>query len=417
MAQVSPVGARPATGASVEVTARDGRRFEAFVELPRDGHGPGLVLCHATLGLGPALRRAARLFADEGYVVLAPDLSRHLRPHAACDRASAPGEHDRNATFDAPAALSDLRAAAAALRDLPAFRGRIGVLGEGPGGRLAALAAANGDFDCAVGRRAVGVEQVLDRIAATRVPIALHFAPEDPHVPARTLEAIRARLGDCTDVEIHVDSSVADPSATGQGRQASATMMHSRTIALLRRVLGPRYDLSALWETHRACEFDRCDVDATLATMIDEPYVNHVPTMTGGYGREALRRFYGDHFIGRQPRDLRTIPVSRTVGADRVVNEVFMSFTHDCEIEWMLPGVPPTGRRVEVVVVGIIAFRGDRLMHEHLYWDQGSVLLQLGLIDGSGLPVFGAQAARKVLDPGIGSNALPRVAPEPAIRD
>jgi carboxymethylenebutenolidase len=183
-------------------------------------------------------------------------------------------------------------------------------------------------------------------------------------------------------------------------------MAHTRTIALLRRVLGPQYDLSALWEAHRACEFVTRDADATMRTMVDEPYVNHIPTLTGGYGHDDLYRFYKYHFIPTSPKDIRSIPISRTVGADRVVNEVLISFTHDCEVEWMLPGVAPTGKRVEVALVGIITFRGDKLMHEHIYWDQAAVLVQLGLLDPAGRPGAGADSARKVLDPSLPSNRL-----------
>jgi len=202
-----------------------------------------------------------------------------------------------------------------------------------------------------------------------------------------------------------VDHAFASPGRPSFDKQASG-MAHTRTLALLRRVMGPHYDLNALWEAHRACEFETRDADATIATMVDEPYVNHIPTMTGGFGRELLRRFYRDHFIPKSPKDSRAIPISRTLGVDRVVNEVLFCFTHDTEIDWMLPGVPPTGKYVEVGLVGIISFRGDKLMNEHIYWDQASVLVQIGLLDPEGLPVVGRDAARKLMDPSRPSNTL-----------
>ena len=140
--------------------------------------------------------------------------------------------------------------------------------------------------------------------------------------------------------------------------------------------------------------------------MVDEPYVNHVPTLTGGYGQADLHRFYKHHFIPKNPKDSRSIPISRTVGVDRVVNEGVLCFTHDTEIDWMLPGVKPTGKYVEVALVGIITFRGGKLCHEHIYWDQASVLVQVGLLDPSGLPVAGVESAKKVLDPSHPANAL-----------
>ncbi len=166
------------------------------------------------------------------------------------------------------------------------------------------------------------------------------------------------------------------------------------------------HDLEALWEAHCRHEFETRDVDATMATMVPDPYVNHVPTMTGGVGHDALKRFYRYHFIGGNPPDMALHPVSRTVGADRLVDEMVLSFTHTTEIDWMLPGVAPTGRRVEIPLVAIVQFRGGRVAHEHIYWDQASVLVQIGRLDPRGLPVAGVETARKVLDKDLPSNAL-----------
>jgi hypothetical protein len=111
-------------------------------------------------------------------------------------------------------------------------------------------------------------------------------------------------------------------------------------------------DLVALWEAHCRYEFETRDVDATMATMVAEPYVNHIPTMTGGVGHDQLKRFYKYHFIGVNPPDFRLTPVSRTVGTDSIVDEFIVHFTHTTEIDWLLPGVPPTGRVAEVPTVG-----------------------------------------------------------------
>jgi carboxymethylenebutenolidase len=166
------------------------------------------------------------------------------------------------------------------------------------------------------------------------------------------------------------------------------------------------HDLEALWEAHCRHEFETRDVDATMATMVPDPTVNHVPTMTGGVGHDALKRFYKYHFIGGNPPDMALHPVSRTVGADRLVDEMVLSFTHTTEIDWMLPGVAPTGRRVEIPLVAIVQFRDGKVAHEHIYWDQASVLVQVGRLDPRGLPVAGVETARKVLDKARPSNAL-----------
>jgi carboxymethylenebutenolidase len=165
-------------------------------------------------------------------------------------------------------------------------------------------------------------------------------------------------------------------------------------------------DLASLWETHCRYEFETRDVDATMATMVPQPYVNHVPTMTGGVGHDALKRFYRCHFIGVNPPDFRLTPVSRTVGASTLVDEFIVSFTHTTEIDWLLPGVNPTGRKVEIPMIAVVTFEGDKLASERIYWDQASVLVQTGLLDPTGLPVAGAEAARKVLDTTLPSNTL-----------
>jgi carboxymethylenebutenolidase len=165
-------------------------------------------------------------------------------------------------------------------------------------------------------------------------------------------------------------------------------------------------DLVALWEAHCRYEFDTRDVDATMQTMVSEPYVNHIPIMTGGVGHDQLKRFYKYHFIGVNPPDFRLTPISRTVGTDCVVDEFIVHFTHTTEIDWLLPGIPPTGCVVEVPTVAIVKFEGDKLAHEHIYWDQASVLVQIGLLDPKYLPVAGAETAHKVMDRSRPSNEL-----------
>jgi carboxymethylenebutenolidase len=155
--------------------------------------------------------------------------------------------------------------------------------------------------------------------------------------------------------------------------------------------------LSELWQQHTAHEFNTRDTEATLATMVEDAYVNHVPVMTGAYGKEALRIFYSQDFIPRMPPDTTLTPVSRTVGEDQLVDEMIFSFTHTQEMPWMLPGVAPTNKRVEIALVAIVKFRDGKLAHEHIYWDQASVLKQLGLLTDASLPVFGVETARKVL--------------------
>jgi len=164
--------------------------------------------------------------------------------------------------------------------------------------------------------------------------------------------------------------------------------------------------LNQLWEDHVRYEFSTCNTDDTLATMVDDAYVNHIPVLTGGVGKDELREFYSKRFIPQMPPDTEMTPVSRTVGEDQLVDEMVFKFTHTIRMDWMLPGVAPTGKRVEVPLVAIVRFREGKLAHEHIYWDQASVLVQIGLIAAAKLPVVGVESARKVLDPSLPANEL-----------
>jgi len=166
--------------------------------------------------------------------------------------------------------------------------------------------------------------------------------------------------------------------------------------------------LRKLWEDHVRYEFSTRNTEDTLATMVEDAYVNHIPVLTGGVGRDELREFYSKRFIPQMPPDTEMTPVSRTIGEDQIVDEMVFKFTHTIQMDWMLPGIAPTGKRVEVPLVAIVRFRDGKLAHEHIYWDQASVLVQIGLLDASKLPVAGVETARKVLDPSLPGNALMR---------
>jgi carboxymethylenebutenolidase len=170
----------------------------------------------------------------------------------------------------------------------------------------------------------------------------------------------------------------------------------------------PQQNLGALWEEHVRHEFATHNTEDTLATMVEDAYVNHIPVLTGGVGKEELREFYSKRFIPQMPPDTEMVPISRTIGEDQLVDEMIFKFTHTIRMDWMLPGAAPTGKRVEVPLVAIVQFRDGKLAHEHIYWDQASVLVQLGLLDAARLPVAGVETARKALDPKLPSNALMR---------
>ena len=164
--------------------------------------------------------------------------------------------------------------------------------------------------------------------------------------------------------------------------------------------------LNDLWDEHIRDEFSDKDAISTIDTMVPDAYVNHIPVLTGGVGREQLKEFYSKHFIPKMPPDTEIVPISRTIGEERLVDEMIFRFTHTMEMDWMLPGVAPTGKRIEIPLVAIVHFREGKLAHEHIYWDQASVLVQLGILSANGLPVAGVETARKVLGPNLPSNLL-----------
>jgi carboxymethylenebutenolidase len=156
--------------------------------------------------------------------------------------------------------------------------------------------------------------------------------------------------------------------------------------------------LLEVWQEHCYSEFIMKDAKAALTTMSDNPHVLMVPIAIGGRGRDGVYKYYHDYFLAQLPADIRLVPISQVVGKDILVEEGVYQFTHDQIMDWMIPGVPPTGKRVEVGVVGIIKFEDGKIAREHLYWDHASVLAQLGVIDRAKGLVKGVESPRTLLE-------------------
>ncbi|KAJ5758314.1 uncharacterized protein N7511_007008 [Penicillium nucicola] len=164
-------------------------------------------------------------------------------------------------------------------------------------------------------------------------------------------------------------------------KMSTAGVAHTRSVAFIKKHMGgPFFDLEKIWDEHTYYEFGDRSVEKTMATMVQEPYVNHIPTLTGGIGRARLSHFYLNHFIFNNPDDTTLELISRTVGTDRIVDEFIFCFTHVKQMDWMIPGIPPTGNHLRVPFTSVVNIRGDRLFHEHIAWDQATVLVQLGLL-------------------------------------
>ncbi|WP_063017937.1 dienelactone hydrolase family protein [Nocardia nova] len=398
-------------GRYIDIEKKSGEKFSAYLAEPARGSAPGLVLLQEIFGVNDYMRDMADRYAEEGYVVLVPDLfwrSEHGVELGYDETGFTRGLQLRD-ELDLDSAIEDIGDTVERLRGLDNHAGGVGAIGYCLGGLLAYLAALRLPIQCAVSYYGVGVHEHLEQAGELSIPMVFHLAELDHWCPAPARRTIRAAFAGNDKVRIY-DYPGVDHAFGTHGRDTyeplSAGMAYSRTLEVIRQTIGPRYDLSALWDGHIYYEFEARDVPSTMATMVDEPYVNHIPTMTGGVGQQDLSRFYAHHFVHSNPADTRSIPISRTIGADRIVEEELFCFTHDREIDWMLPGIAPTGRYVEVPLVAVVTFRGDKLYNEHIYWDQASVLVQIGLLDPADLPVAGIETARKLLDKTQPSNEL-----------
>jgi carboxymethylenebutenolidase len=140
-------------------------------------------------------------------------------------------------------------------------------------------------------------------------------------------------------------------------------------------------ELRQVWADHLAGEFVSKDVERTLATMVDNASVNHVPVGTGGRGKDELRVFYRDDFIPSIPEDFQITPLNRVLGDEQLVDELHVTFTHSKPMNWLLPNVPPTNKKVVIDLVVVVQFRDHKIVSERVYWDHATVLRQTGLFD------------------------------------
>lgn len=401
-------------GQTIQIKTETGKQFSAYLVAPSSGKGPGIVLCQEIFGVNAAMREKANFLAEEGYTVLVPDL--FWRSAANIELGYTPEDFQKAYAlyqqYDENLGVEDIQDSLTYLQTRPECDTStgLGVVGYCLGGKLAYLAACRlPEVACAVGYYGVGLENVLDELANLKGRLVLHIAELDQFTPPDARQAILQAASQYSNVKAYVyedvDHAFARPKSEHY-HKPSARFAHERTVTALHDTIGPHYDLVALWEEHIRHEFDTRDVPATMATMVAEPYVNHIPTLTGGVGQSQLARFYRYHFVHQNPEDMKITSISRTVGSTQVVDEFIMSFTHDTEIDWLLPGVKPTGKYVEIPMLGVIQFRGSKLCHEHIYWDQASVLVQIGLLNPEGLPVAGVETAKKLLNEDLPSNTL-----------
>src|ERR1700682_4953022 len=402
----------------VTVKSSDGGEFDAYFALPASGYGPGIVVLQEIFGVNEFLRNVCDWYAAHGFVAICPDLFwRQQRGVELSDKTEAGWQKafEFYQGLDEAKALEDSAAAVEFLGKHPACSGRVGAVGFCLGGNLAWLLSVRFKPDCAVGYYGVSIEKTLSEAKNLSSPLMLHIAGKDQYCLPEAQKQIHEVLDQNPLVIIH-DYSKQDHAFGRPGGEhydaGAAELGDLRTLEFFVRNLAgaglasAQRSLSDRWDEHVKYEFATRNTEDTLETMVADAYVNHVPVLTGGVGHDQLREFYSRRFIPQMPPDTSMTAVSRTIGVDRVVDEMVFEFTHTIKMDWMLPGVEPTGKHVKVPLVVIVHFRDGKLAHEHIYWDQASVLAQLGLIDATKLPVAGVETAEKVLNPSLPANEL-----------
>ena len=401
----------------VTIKSFDGGEFDTYLSLPAGGYGPGIVVLQEIFGVNDYVRSVADWYAAHGFVALAPDLFwRMQRGVQLTDKSD---DWNKALAFyqelDEAKAVEDSAATLEFLRRHTACNGRAGAVGFCLGGNLAYLLSVRFKPDCAAGYYGVSIEKTLNEAKNLTGPLMLHIAADDNFCPPEAQRQIHETLDSNPLVTLHDYANEGHAFARPGGEHynaAAAELANLRTLEFFVNHLAgsglatAQQTLSTRWDDHVKYEFATRNTDDTIETMVADAYVNHVPVMTGGVGHDELRNFYSQRFIPQMPPDTAMTPVSRTIGFDRVVDEMVFEFTHTIKMDWMLPGVEPTGKHVRVALVVIVHFRDGKLAHEHIYWDQATVLAQLGLIDAASLPVAGVESAEKVLDPKLPSNEL-----------
>jgi carboxymethylenebutenolidase len=399
----------------ITINSFDGDSFDAYLALPASGYGPGVVVLQEIFGVNKYVRDVADWYAAHGFVALCPDLFWRQERGVQLTDVEWNKALELYNGLDEAKAVEDAAATVEFLRRQQFCNGRVGAVGFCLGGNLAYLLSVRFKPDCAVGYYGVSIEKTLNEAANLTSPLMLHIAGQDQFCPPEAQQQIKEALSSNQLVTIYnyVEEGHAFARPGGQHYVATAAeLANLRTLEFFVSNLAgsglasAQQMLAVKWDEHVKFEFATRDTTDTLKTMVKDAYVNHVPVLTGGVGHDELRDFYSTRFIPQMPPDTAMTPVSRTIGVDRVVDEMVFEFTHSIKMDWMLPGVEPTGKHVKVALVVIVHFRDGKLAHEHIYWDQASVLAQLGLVDSATLPVAGVESALKVLDPTRPSNEL-----------
>ncbi|MDP3510909.1 MAG: dienelactone hydrolase family protein [Candidatus Melainabacteria bacterium] len=395
----------------VSITAADGESFSAYLALPQSGQGPAILLIQEIFGVNPHIRKVADYYAQEGYVVLAPDLFFRMWPNVELgynggDMETAISYKEK---FDEAQGLLDLAAALDYLRALPQVTGGVAALGHGLGGRLAYRLAAHAKLEGTVSYYGADIDKHLNEADEIASPIIFHLGADDPLIPAASMEKVMLKMVSNHDARVYVYENAGhgfNCEARASYNQRAALLAQARTIEFLHACIGPKVNIEELFDHHLFTALNQKDLDGTLETLTEDAVVTFVPTLSGGHGQNELQRFYKDLFKALGG-DAQLTTISRTINANRVVDELVLSFTHDRPMDFILPAVAPTQKKVTIPLVMLATFCLEKLSRLNVYWDQASVILQVGILpdeDSQGglrLPAHGSEQANKILDDSV----------------
>ncbi|MBA4077189.1 MAG: carboxymethylenebutenolidase [Cyanobacteria bacterium PR.023] len=395
----------------VSIKAADGESFSAYLALPESGMGPAILLIQEIFGVNPHIRKVADYYAQEGYVVLAPDLFFRMWPnvelgYSGSDMETAMSYKNK---FDEEQGISDLVSAVEYLRTLPQVTGGVAAMGYCLGGRMAYRLSAQTKLEAAVSYYGADIDKHLEEADKITSPIIFHLGADDTLIPPSSMEKLMLEMLNHHNARVFVYENTGhgfNCEARASYNQRAALLSQARTIEFLRACIGPSVNAEELFDHHLFTALNQKDLDETMETLCEDAVVTFVPTLTGGHGVNELKRFYKDFFKALSG-DAQLTTISRTVNANRVVDELVLSFTHDRPMEFILPGVAPTQKKVTIPLVMLATFRLDKLSRLNVYWDQASVIMQIDILHDDDspvslhLPAHGSEQANKILDDSV----------------
>ncbi len=360
--------------------------FWGYLALPESGAGPGLILLSEIFGVNNHIRKMAHKFASEGYVVLAPDMF-----YRACPRyeASYKGSDFKQGlalinSLKPKDILSDLDTVFAKISAMPEVTGGIGVTGYCMGGSLAFRMACELDIKIAVCYYGGHIVKNLDKVNNIKGKVVLHFAQIDEYISLDDVNKIKAAFGGRPDCQIYYYPGTQHGFNCDERpsyNHINAQIAYARSLDALRLNIGPTLDLNQTWQDFENKALKSSSIDEIAAMLTPESYIYVLPSLAGAKSSSDTARFFSNFNKANLPDDFKVSLVSRTVSANRIIDEIIISFTHSKPVPFLIPNISPTFKPVKFIAIVICEFKANKLSFERIYYDLAVILSQLDLID------------------------------------